>query len=87
MTNYYIYTGNNESEALEKANEAINLINEKTQEICSANWVDFAQRLTANPEIEGNIYYYGFQSPPPIFVNGSTCDLETEFQNDWFVYE
>lgn len=81
---YCLYSGN-ETEALTKANAAIALINEKCNEIASSNWVDHAQRLTADPEIEGTVYLYGFQAPPPIFVNGSTCDLQTEFSSDWFV--
>lgn len=87
MTNYYIYTGNTASEALTKANTAISLINQKCQQICNANWVDSAQQLTADPEINEDIYYYGFQAPPEIFKNGSTCDLEIEFQSNWFIME
>ena len=81
---YYIYSGDNENEALVKANTAISLINEKSQEVCQADWVSNAQRLTANPEIGENIYYFGFQAPPEIFANGATCDLETEFSDSWF---
>jgi hypothetical protein len=85
MTFFWIYTGSNEQEALEKANQNLNLINQKTQEICGQDWADNPQRLTANPEFEEHIYYYGFQKPYQNIENGAEFDREEIYQSSWML--
>jgi hypothetical protein len=44
-------------------------------------------KLTANPELEGVTYYYGFEKPPEPFMNGAVPDLEEEFDSSWLIQE
>jgi hypothetical protein len=83
MTNLYLYTGATKAIAEQKAIDNLALVNEKCIEITSEIW-GTVQQLISEPIIDGNQYFYGFQSPPPIFINGSTCDLEAEFDSAWF---
>lgn len=81
---YWVYTGINLQEANEKANIAINLIDEKGQEIFGGDVIGFSQTFNFPPTIDGIVYYCGFQAPPPTFINGATCDLITEWEYAWF---
>lgn len=83
----WLYTGSTLEEAETKANTAIGLVNEECNRRTNANWVDGPQRLTADPNIEGTVYYYMFQAPPAIFQNGALYDLEAEFNTDWLIPE
>ena len=75
-------------ETLENATTALALINAKVLEICgSGDWTTYPMQLTANPEINGVTYLYGFAKPPEIFQNGASFDLEIEHSVDWFVQE
>lgn len=89
MPLWWIYTGNTEQEAQTKAQNALNIINTKLQTYTqdqNSTWA-IERRLTANPEIEGNTYYYGFQKPYPNLIDTSTCDLEQEYSIDWIIQE
>ena len=84
---HWIYTGNTEQEAQQKAQTNLDLVNAKFIEICGDPWSDL-RRLTANPEIDNNTYYYGFAKPPSQFeYNGAVYDLELEFDSSWFIQE
>jgi hypothetical protein len=86
MVNFYIYTGTTKAIAEQKAIDNLALVNAKFVEITGDPW-GFVQKLTAEPIIDENTYYYGFQSPPTFFTNGAVCDLDTEFQFDWMLSE
>ena len=81
---YWMYTGNDLQEATTKANTAIELINEKGQEIFGGNVISEPQTFINTPTIDGVIYYCGFSAPPEIFVNGASADLITEYDYEWF---
>ena len=83
-----VYTGDTKSQALEKANANLAIINNIFQGICNQNWSENPRELTANPVIDGNTYYYGFTKPPSQFDYGvATYDLEIKFSIDWFIQE
>ena len=75
--------------AEQKATENLALINAKFQEICNDNWADIPEQLTANPEINGVVYKYGFQSSGlnDFLKNGAVCDLEQYYDTDWKIEE
>ena len=81
---YWVYTGNNLLEAIAKANTAIELINEKGQEIFNGDVIGEPQTFENPTTHDGITYYCGFQAPPEFFINGATCDLVTEWTSEWF---
>lgn len=84
---YWIYTGTTQQEAEQKAQTNLDLVNAVFVGISGDPWTNL-QTLTANPVIESDTYYFGFQKPPSQFNYGdATYDLETEFSSDWFIQE
>lgn len=88
MIVYWIYTAETKQEALVKAQTELDKVNEKYLQIVgSGDWATIPQELTAEPEIEGVVYFYGFEKPPAIFQNGTTYDLEEVFSQQWMIQE
>lgn len=87
MPTCWLYTGSTNIEALNKANAAISIINAESQSQIGQDCIVYARELTAEPNIEGTTYYYMFQKPPVVFIGTASCDLETEFNTDWFIPE
>ena len=85
MTNFYIYTGETKGEAEDKAILNLQRINNN---FIAANpeggiFCNYPEELTAEPQIEGNIYYYGIEEPPQFARVGVEIDLCLEYNPSW----
>ena len=83
MSKYYIYTSNTKEEAADKAQINLDRVNTNFQTLGGGIFCESIEELTANPEIEGNIYYYGFEEPPECARSGIEFDKCEEYQQSW----
>jgi hypothetical protein len=79
---WWLYTSLENAETeLAKVNANIKAFNPE------ANYAAAPTQLTANPEIEGTTYLYGFSEPPENIQTGAIAELEAQYSQDWFMQE
>lgn len=80
---WWLYT------SVETAQATINQLNDNIHTFNpNINFADEPTMLTANPEILGITYICGFPAPNPnLRFNGVSCDLEIEYNENWFLIE
>jgi hypothetical protein len=79
---WWLYTNLENAETeLAKVNANIKAFNPE------ANYAEAPTQLTANPEINGVTYLYGFPEPPENIQAGATAELVAQYSSSWFIQE